>query len=337
VTRQPEPDATTPLAPDAVAGGRGTRAQRLRARVIASASAAVSLVPESSAIAAADSLGEIWYRATPARAAVARANLRRVCLWLAAEGRGPARARRAATDPAALESLVRSAYRQAARYYLELLRASRLDDAYVAERLEALTPDVLADASAEARGIILLSGHLGPIELPAYVAARMGRGRPVGVMEAVDDPELQRWFASSRSGTGIRLVGLGDARRELGRALDAGGTALIVADRDITGGGTEIPLFGHPAPLPSGPALLAIDSGARVFFIAMWRTRPGRYRAWMREIDVPADGRLRERATAILTSVARAIEDGVAEAPEQWWAVFFPIWADLAPAERAAR
>lgn len=331
------PTAAAPPGAGAVTGGRGTRTQRLRARAVASASAVVSHLPEAAAIAAADSLGELWYRTTPARAAVARANLLRVCTWLAAEGRGPTRARSAATDAAALESLVRSAYRHAARYYLELLRASTLDDAYVAERLEKLTPDVLAAAAAEQRGVLILGAHLGPIELPAYVGAHLGRGRTVGVMEAVDDPELQRWFARSRASVGIELVGLQDARRELGRVLDAGGTALIVADRDITGGGTDIPLFGHPAPLPSGPAILAIDSGARLYFVAMWRTTPGRYRAWLREIDVPSDGRLRARAMAVLTSIARAVEDGVSEAPDQWWAVFFPIWPDLAPAERAAR
>jgi len=337
VTGRPGRDPADPTPPGAVAGGRGTRAQRLRVRAFAGASVAASRVPESLAIAAADSLGELWYRTTPTRASVARANLRRVCRWLAAEGRGPARARRAAVDPAALESLVRSAYRQAARYYLELLRAGTLDDAYVAARLEKLTPEVLADASGEPRGIVLLSAHLGPIELPAYVGARMGRGRPVGVMETVSDPELQRWFARSRSSVGVELVGLGDARRELRRAIEEGGTALIVADRDITGGGTDVPLFGHPAPLPSGPALLAIETNARVFFVAMWRTTPGRYRAWLREISVPAEGRLRERATGTLHAIARAIEDGVAEAPDQWWTIFFPVWPDLAPAERAAR
>lgn len=334
MTSRPAPKGTGTSAPRAAAGRRGTRTQRLRARAVTVASSVATHLPETPLIAAADSLGELWYRTTPGRAAVARANLRRVCAWLAAEGRGPARARRAATDPAALESLVRSAYRHAARYYLEVLRAPTLDDAYVAERLEKLTPDVLADAIAEPRGIVLLSAHLGPIELPAYVAARMGRGRAVGVMETVDDPEIQEWFARSRSCVGVELVGLRDARRELGRALDEGGTALVVADRDITGGGTEVTLFGRPAPLPSGPAVLAIEADARVFFVAMWRVAPGRYRAWLREVPVASEGRLRERATATLAAIARAIEDAVAEAPDQWWTVFFPIWPDLGPAGR---
>ena len=102
------------MGPDArVMGGRGTRIQRARARTIAGASGVVRRLPERPLLASADPIGELWYRATPGRAAMARANLARVCAWLAAEGRGPARARRAASDPRALESLVRAAYRHA--------------------------------------------------------------------------------------------------------------------------------------------------------------------------------------------------------------------------------
>jgi hypothetical protein len=30
-----------------------------------------------------------------------------------------------------------------------------------------------------------------------------------------------------------------------------------------------------------------------------------------------------------VTAEARAFEDVIALAPEQWWSVFFPIWPDL--------
>ena len=316
-------------------GRRGSRTQILRARAIVATSAALMRLPERPLIAGADSVGELWYRATPRRAAMARANLRRVCGWLAAERRGPARAQRAGTDAHALEALVRAAYRHQARYYLELLRAPGLTAAYVDARLEKLTPEVLAESEADERGVIYTGAHFGPIELPAWVAGHGHRPPVVGVTETVDDPELQAWFARSRTSTGIRLVSLDIAHRELRAAIDAGGAALVVVDRDITGGGTPVALFGSPAPLPSGAAILAAETGARVFFEAMWRVGDGRYRGWMREIPVPPEGRLRGRVTAVLEATARAIEDAVAEAPEQWWAVFFPIWPDLAPEPRS--
>ena len=313
-------------------GGRGTRAQRLRAGALRGATAAACLLPERPLLAAADSIGELWYRVTPARAATARANLLRVCTWLAAQERGPSRARRAATDPRALESLVRAAYRQLARYYLEALRAPTLNEEYVIERLEVTTPGVLAASFAEPRGVMYVGTHLGPVEILAWLGGHERHGPVVGVMETVEDPEIQRWIARTRAGTGVRLVGLAEARRTLRGAIDAGGAALLVIDRDISGGGTEVPLFGCPAPLPTGAAILAAETGARVFFEAVVRVGDGRYRGWMREMPVRTEGRLRERVTAFLDDTARLVEEAVAQAPEQWWAVFHPIWPDLAPA-----
>ena len=62
----------------------------------------------------------------------------------------------------------------------------------------------------------------------------------------------------------------------------------------------------------------------------MRRSAPGRYFGRLEPVDVAPDGSRRERATATTTSIARAFERVVADAPEQWWAVFFPIWPDLA-------
>ena len=74
---------------------------------------------------------------------------------------------------------------------------------------------------------------------------------------------------------GVRLVGIREARRELGEALERGEIAGLIADRDITGGGVELPFFGGPAPIPAGPGLLAVQSGVPAFVAGVWRTGPG--------------------------------------------------------------
>jgi KDO2-lipid IV(A) lauroyltransferase len=109
----------------------------------------------------------------------------------------------------------------------------------------------------------------------------------------------------------------------------------IVADRDIAGGGIAVPLFGAPAPLPIGPALLAIEAGARIFVVGVRRLPDGRIAGRLLPVPVAADGGRRERISATLTSLAAAFEDVIADAPEQWSAVFFPIWPDLAGPEAA--
>ena len=67
------------------------------------------------------------------------------------------------------------------------------------------------------------------------------------------------------------------------------------------------------------------------------RAGDGHFRGKIVPIDVPAEGTRRERVTATMTRLAAAFEDLIADAPDQWWAVFFPIWPDLeAEAARAA-
>jgi lauroyl/myristoyl acyltransferase len=82
--------------------------------------------------------------------------------------------------------------------------------------------------------------------------------------------------------------------------------------------------------LPLGPALLAVETGAPAYVAAVRRSSPGRYVGRLEAVEVAPDGSRRERATATTASIARAFERVVADAPEQWWAVFFPIWPDLA-------
>ena len=170
---------------------RGSLRQRAVAWAFSAASWLACHVPERPLITLAELAGRLWYRTSPGAAAVARENLRRVCTWLAAEGLGPDRARRAATDPAALERLVRAAFRHRARYYLEVARLPAMDQAYVRERVVVETPEAVERTFAPgAPPVVFVGAHFGSIELPGvYLAARTGR-RPVAPMETLDDPEL---------------------------------------------------------------------------------------------------------------------------------------------------
>jgi phosphatidylinositol dimannoside acyltransferase len=300
---------------------------RLRSRVLIAASGLACRLPEGPLVRLADIAGDFWYRTTPERAAQARRNLRRVALDLAERERGSAAVRAAATDPQALESLVRRAYRHAARYYLEVLRTPALRPDRLADMLDVETPATV-DAAFAGGPVLFVGLHFGAIELPGlFLASRVGGA--VAPMETVDDPHLQAWFVRTRGAMGIRIVDLRAARRELLSALRAGTSVGLVGDRDLTGGGTLTTLFGQPAMLPLGPAMLAVEAGAPVFVVGVRRVGVGRYRGRLESIDVPADGTRRERVTGTTSAVARAFERIIEDAPEQWWAVFFPIWPDL--------
>jgi KDO2-lipid IV(A) lauroyltransferase len=300
----------------------------LRTRGLITASWLAGRLPEGPLTKLADLAGDAWYRLAPDRAAQARRNLARVCKAMDAAGQGSPAVRAAARDPRALERLVRSAFRHNARYYLEVARTPAIGRDELDRRLAIETPETVAEAFSSGRAVIFVGLHFGAIELPAlYLAARVGGA--VAPMETVDDPALQDYFARTRGAAGVRIVGLREARRELLAALGNGTSVGLVGDRDLTGGGLPVTLFGAPANLPLGPAMLAVESGAPLYVVGVRRAGVGRYVGRLEPVPVPAEGSRRERVTAAMTGLAAAFERVVASAPEQWWAVFFPIWPDL--------
>lgn len=289
----------------------------------------LAALPEGPLVAAAEAAGELWYRLAPGRAAQARANLRRVCTTLAERGRGSDLVRRAANDPAALELLVRRTFRHAVRYYLEVARISRFDLAGALARIDVETPGEVRDALGSGQPVVIVGMHYGAIELPTIVVSSMVGHEVTAPMEAVRDPGLQHWFVASRSRVGVRIVPIVDARRTLLRALRGGESVGLVADRDIMGNGIPVPFCGAPAPIPAGPALLALEAGVPVYVGCARRTRGGHYAGRLIRVPEPPEGPRRERMVAYTAGIAAAFEAILEGGPEQWWGAFHPIWPDL--------
>lgn len=326
--------AAAPDAPAAPTRPRGTPIQRSRVVALRGLSWVACRLPERLVIGLAEVVGWGWYKVARGRAAQARRNLGRAVSVLDGRGLGSARSRAAAHDARALERLVVAAFQHDTRYYLEILRVPSLTPAIFDERVLIETPDTV-EAAFGGGAVIFVSPHFGPIELPAlYLAHRSGRTF-VGPMETLDDPPLQAWFEESRGRMGVRVVGLRTARRALMAAIRAGEPIGIVADRDIAGGGTEVPFFGAPAPLPIGPALIAIETGAPLFAVGVRRLPDRRFAGRLIAVPIAAEGTRRERIAATLTAMAAAFESLIADAPEQWSGAFFPIWPDLGPAGAA--
>ncbi len=313
---------------------RGTAGQRGRAALVGGLCVVLDHLPAALVDAAAEAIGEMWYRVAPGRAAIARGNLGHLVDRLAAEGRGSARARAAAGDPAALERLVRAAFRHGVRGYAETLRGAAI--AREIRGRVVIDDPAAVEAAFDAGGpAVFATLHFGSMTAVACILASRTRVPVTAPMETLGDPELQRVLLRARESVGIRIVGLAEARRELRAALARGEAAGLVADRDVAGGGMTVPLFGLPASLPIGPAYLALDAAVPLHVAAARRVKGGRFRGGLVSLQhPPADLPRRARVEALVAATAAAFEDLVAEAPEQWWTVFFPIWDDVGPRPR---
>jgi phosphatidylinositol dimannoside acyltransferase len=186
----------------------------------------------------------------------------------------------------------------------------------------------MGPAGSGQRKLIFVGLHFGAIELPALWSERVRGLELISPMETVANPDLQSYFERTRAKAGLTLIPTQGAGKVLADRLNANNAVAIVADRVVAGSGTRVELFGATARLPLGPAVLAIDTGAPVWAVATRRTGWGEYRAQIVPIDVAATGRRRERIAGYMANQARAFERLIAAAPEQWWAVFFPIWTE---------
>lgn len=326
---------------EAVADAKGTadvtgtapaarrRGLGLRARAIAAASWLACRLPEPPLLALADLAGRVAYRLAPERRRRARRNLTRVVRWIADHDLGSPEVRAAAVDGRALTRLVREAFKFSARYYVQLARASIVDRAYLERWLVVETPEVLESTLGTPGGRLFVGMHMGWFELPALIAADR-RGEPTIVpSETLADPHLQAYMIGTRARMGLELIDLGSAKRLLRQALLDGRVVGLLGDRDITGGGIDTELFGAPSPLAAGPALLAMDTGVMPHVFGVWRDGSGVYHVGAEAVPMPTEGSRRERVTAYLAAEARAFERHIARAPEQWLAIFHPLWSDL--------
>jgi len=310
---------------------RASLGQRVRARLVAGLSRVIRSLPEGPVDAVANLAGEAWYRLAPSRASLGRRNLQRVVRYLADHDLGGPEARAAATDGAALERLLRATFRQATRYYVDLTRLPGRTLADVDRRLVVENPDVIARAFGADAPVVLAAMHYGEVEFPAMLAAERTGRRLRAPMETLGDPAIQDWIRRTRGLVGVEIVPLRNARRSLLEALAEGRSVGVVGDRNVAGGVIQLPFFGATAPLPMGPALLAVESGRPLYLAAVRRTSAGHYSGRLTAVAIPADGSRRDRVEAVMANLVAAMEAAIARAPEQWWSLLSPIWPDLDP------
>lgn len=309
----------------------------IRARAVEAAAWLACRLPEPPLLALADLVGRIWFRLAAERRRRARRNLTRVVRWLAEHDLGSPAVHEAARDGRALNRLLREAFKFSVRYYVQLARAPIVDGAYLERWLVVETPEVLDATLGRPGGKMFVGLHMSWFELPAVLAAARTGRRAIVPSETISDPALQAYLVKTRNRMGLELIELSGAKRLLKDALARGQTIGLLGDRDITGG-IETELFGAPSPLAVGPALLAMDTGITPHVFGVWRDATGVYHVSAEPVPFPAEGTRRERVTAYLRAEARAFERHVAAAPEQWLAIFHPLWPDLegAPATVAS-
>jgi KDO2-lipid IV(A) lauroyltransferase len=172
------------------------------------------------------------------------------------------------------------------------------------------------------RGLISLTAHVGNWELAGRLLA--GRAaRPTRVVVAPEDaPGLERWVR--RNGDGVRFESRSrpTVSVQLVAALRRGEVVAMQGDRALgSRGDVAVDFFGHPAPFPIGPFLLARAAHVPIVPAFCLLDADHRYTVTLREPLSVSPGR---EADGLRSWVA-LLEEVVRGHPTQWFN-FFDVW-----------
>src|SRR5207245_375960 len=180
-----------------------------------------------------------------------------------------------------LKELSRLNFRNHAKAYADLmmLPSMKVEAMRPLLHLEAKDLEYLEQARAVGKGVMVVSCHMGSYEVVA--ATWSATLAPVSLFaEELEPRALFEWYRDTRARLGISVLTLdhGGIRKVL-EALRDQEMVITAIDRDITGTGYLMPFFGKLAPIPLGPAAIALRLGTPLFPVCVYRLPDDTYMA----------------------------------------------------------
>jgi len=268
----------------------------------------INAIPRGLVMPAAAAVGNIAYDLAGSKQELIHANLAHA-MGLAPDNR---RVRRAA----------RRAFRNYAKYLADMMRIAEMTEAHAAELVGIENLEILTEARAEGKGVLLCTAHIGGMDLLGPGLKLVGESLHV----VADDTTYGRLFdhlAEARARQHIFVIGWRNLRG-LFRVLRDNGNLVLFCDGGYRRGDVPVELFGEATTFPIGPATLAAKTGAPLLTVACRRTDDDRFvtRGLPLIHCTSTEPAEIQRATQ---AVADAISSVIAEDPGQWY-MFRPVW-----------
>ena len=280
-------------------------------------------LPERTGRRVFETLGRVAHRRLHGVRATVAANQARVL------GAEPSDAR--------VDHATREAFELYARFWFDAFRIRTMPEKEFNERIVVFGVENIDRALEAGKGCVCALPHMGNWDAAGHWFGANGY-RIAAVAEELRPPRLYELFLRHREELGMRIVGLtkeGHVGQQLKQLLSENWMVALVADRDLTGRGTEVEMFGATRRVPAGPALLSLSSGAPLVVCPVYTRDDG----WEVRIEEPLEiertGVIREDVAALSRLMAERFERAIAAKPTDWH-MFQPAWDGSASAAAAS-
>ncbi len=228
-----------------------------------------------------------------------------------------------ASDEQEVRRIAKASFRHFAGVIADALNTGRLFGADWHDHVNMdIAPECMRLLNDPARGVILVSGHLGNWEVAAQFLSTI---KPVmGITRRLNNPHADALMQNRKPRLNFRLTPKHDA--DTGRflaALKAGDAlALLVDQYAPPRRGMMIDFFGTPASTHTSPALLHLITNTPLCFGYCVKTGPARFlfRA-PPPIEISRTGKRDQDTRAVLDALTADLETAIRQYPEQYlWA-----------------
>jgi KDO2-lipid IV(A) lauroyltransferase len=278
------------------------------------------LLPERPAYVIARLAGDVAHRFRHGARADVQDNMRHVL--------GPD----AAQD--AVDAAAKEAFRNVARYYVDLVRLPRMDlRRRIGKDVRLHGFDILQNAIADGKGVVVATAHYGNPEMGVQVGAVLGLDVLI-LAEPLQPPAFAETMRELRSVFKPRYedVSFGAVANAI-RHLRKGGVLAITCDRDIQKNGTPLPFFGAVTRMPLGAVEMAQRTGAALVPGYCKRVPGGGFDIYFEPpLELCSTGNPKVDARTNARKLLERAEAWIASDPRQWM-VLERIWKPL-PVEK---
>ena len=231
-------------------------------------------------------------------------------------------------DHPRVRRLALAAYREYARYLVEVMRLESMSPEEGARMVVQSDVDQIEDAwRSSPGGLIFALQHVGNTDA---VAAAVGqRGWPINVL--ADDstfPEMFERFRRLREEWGAHVIPWKNLR-EIYKVLRNREMLGLLVDWGYRSDGIPVRLFGAWTTLPAGPATLAAKTNSVILPVAIRRGGDdNRFHVSFSPLITVHSSSDADIAEAT-QRIADALQATIGAAPEQWYS-FKPMWPETA-------
>ena len=226
-----------------------------------------------------------------------------------------------------LNHLTKLGMRSYLRYWFDTFRLNKWSKNRIIETTYVIRENLLRDPIALKKGCIVALPHAGNWDHAAAYFCSTGITL-TAVVEKLKPEAIFKKFLDYRSSIGIEPISHKEKTIPiLLERLRSGKLVALVADRDMSRSGVEVDFLGGVAKMPSGPAILAIESGAPLLTAYIRYLDKGIQITFDETIKLPVSGTKEEQIKIVTQSIANNFAKRIKDSPVDWH-MLQRIWID---------